>query len=142
MSSELTRADLLIQHLTDSLRAVLPTGWKVVDAEAGASKSLGTVLYYEQMDVSNEMNSVPLGPGFVGVDFMLTLTAPQSDPEKGTRMVTAALLELLPALDSLEDLYWGPTAEKARLETGETSYRIPVTFISTYLSLTPTPEEE
>lgn len=132
MSSETARADALIQHLTDALTAVLPAEWRVQDAEAKVTKSLGVVLFYEQGNVSNEVSSVKMPAGYVGVDFMLTLAAPQVDPVKGTREVTSALLELLPALDSLADLYWGPTAEKIRLESGETAYRIPTTFLSTY----------
>lgn len=132
MSSETTRADALIQRLETALREALPTDWRIQDAEAKVTKSLGVVLFYEQGNVSNEVSGTRMSPAHVGVDFTLTLTAPQTDPVKGTREVTSALLELLPALDALEDLYWGPTAEKIRLESGETAYRIPITFLSRY----------
>lgn len=132
MSSDTTRADALIQRLEDALREALPTDWRIQDAEAKVTKSLGIVLFYEQGNLSNEVSGTQMPPGHVSVDFMLTLTAPENDPVKGTRAVTSALLELLPALDGLEDLFWGPTAEKIRLESGETAYRIPTTFLSTY----------
>lgn len=132
MPSDMTRADALIAHLTDALKAALPNKWRIQDAEAGAFQSLGVVVYYEQGDLHTTVTNERLPAGFAGVDFMLTLTAPESDPTKGTRTVTAALLDLLPALDGIEDLYWGPTAEKVRLETGETTYRIPSTLITHY----------
>lgn len=132
MSSNLTRADALIAHLTTTLKAALPKTWRIADAEASAANALGIVVYYEQGDLHTTVTNERLPAGFAGVDFSLTLTAPGDDPVKGTRTVTAALLDLLPALDRIEDLYWGPTAEKVRLETGETTYRIPTTLITNY----------
>lgn len=132
MSSDISRADALIQRLETALTAALPSNWRIQDAESAVSKALGVVVYYEQGGFSNEVSGTRMPDAWVGVHFTLTLTAPQTDPVKGTREVTSALLELLPALDDLDDLFWGPTAEKVRLESGETAYRIPTTFLSTY----------
>lgn len=132
MPSSLERADALIAHLTDALETALPKSWRIVDAEAGALVSLGIVVYYEQGDLHTQVQNERLAAGFAGVDFTLTLTAPEHEPVKGTRRVTAALLDFLPALDGIDDLFWGPTAEKVRLDTGETTYRIPVTLITHY----------
>lgn len=131
MSSDLTRADRLVNRLTTSLAAACPKGWRFKDAAEGVAASTGIVVYYEQGAVSNEYRNDPLPVGYVGVSFLLTITAPNQDAVKGTRAVTAALLDLIPALDSLDDLYWGPTAEIEQLESGEVFYRIPTLFLST-----------
>lgn len=131
MSSDLTRADRLIARLESTLRGALPPTWRVADAEAGNEQGTGITVYYEQGDVTSEWRGDPLPFGYVGVSFTLTLTAAVTEPVKGTRAVTAGLFELLPVLDALADLYWGPDAEKILLETGETCYRIPVLFLST-----------
>lgn len=130
MSSETTRADALIERLEAVLKAAVPSTWSVRDAEAKVTKALGIVVFYEQGDISNEIAQKHLNPGYVGVDFTLTVTAPESEPVKGTRTATSALLTLLPALDAMPDLFWGPTATKIRLESGETAYRLPITFLS------------
>jgi hypothetical protein len=131
MSSNV-RADALTAHLVDTLTAALPSKWKVRDAEAKAVKALGIVLFYEQLDFHSQFNGDRLSYGYVYVDYVLTLTSPQTDITKATKAVTEALLELLPALDQMPELFWSD-AEKVRLETGETAYRLPVTFISSYL---------
>lgn len=130
MSSNV-RADALTGHLVSTLTAALPTRWKIRDAEAKPVKALGIVLFFEQLDFHSEVNGEELPRGFVGVDYMLTLTSPEANVTKATKAVTDALLELLPALDEMPDLYWSD-AEKQRLETGETAYRLPVTLISRY----------
>lgn len=130
MSSETALADALIERLETVLRAALPTDWRIQDAEAKSDKALSTVVYYEQGDISNEVAQQHLNPGYVGVDFTLTVVAPESEPVKGTRTATSALLTLLPFLDAMPDLFWGPVASKIRLESGETAYRLPITFLS------------
>lgn len=130
----------LTAALTAALTAVLPTDWSIRDAEADTGHSLDVVLYYEQGDLVTTINGGAVPPGHVGVEYTLTLTAPETDPQKGTGRVTNAAMDLLPALDTLSDLYWD-RAEKVRLNTGETAYRLPVVHLSTYTP-TPTPEPD
>lgn len=130
----------LTADLAAALKAALPADWSIWDAEGPAGHALGVVLYYEQGDLVTTINGGPVPPGCVGVEYTLTLTAPETDPEKGTATATAAAMDLLPALDGLSDLYWD-RAQKMRLPTGETAYRLAVVYLSTYRA-TPTPEPD
>jgi hypothetical protein len=116
----------------------LPTGWTLVnlDSDNGA-KRYGTVLFYEITDVHTELSGLKLPRGILGVDVALTLQVAGTDLEKSGRAAISAALDLIPILDSMDDLYWSDM-EKAVRTTGETFYRISVTFIATY----PSPEEE
>lgn len=134
MSSDTTRADKLIERLETVLGDALPEGWRVQDAEGQTTTTLSMVLYYEQGNVRNEVPPANLPAGYLGVDFTLTVAAPEKDPVKGTRSATEGLLVVLPILDGLADIFWGPEAQKERLTTGETVYRIPITFLSNYIT--------
>lgn len=147
MSSDPQPLDRLAAALVDELKASLPGGWKVRAAEAKATTSLGVVLYWEQGDLVTTINGGPVPPGHVGVEYTLTLAAPEQDPEKGTTTVTNAVVSLLPALDAMSNLYWD-RAEKVRLDTGETTYRLAVVNLSSFRTTTepdtepdPMPEE-
>ena len=131
MSSDLPAVNHLTAALVDTLTAVLPDGWSLRDAEAKTDSALGVVLYYEQGDLVTEINGGPVPIGYVGVEYTLTLTAPETDPQKGTATVTNAALKLLTALDGQPNLYWD-RAVKVRLSTGETCYRLAIVHLSTY----------
>lgn len=135
MSSDPQPLDRLAAALVKELTASLPGGWKVRAAEAKAVTSLGIVLYWEQGDLVTTINGAPVPPGHVGVEYTLTLAAPEQDPEKGTTTVTNAVVSLLPALDAMSNLYWD-RAEKVRLDTGETTYRLAVVNLSSYHTTT------
>lgn len=131
VASETPTLDRLTADLVDTLTAVLPDTWRIVDADTKAERSLAVVLYYEQGDVVTTINGGALPVGFVGTEFTLTLAAPEEDPQKGTKTVTDALMILLPALDPLPYLAWDK-AEKVRLTTGETCYRLDVVNLTRY----------
>lgn len=138
MSSDLAPVDRLTAELVEGLTAVLPTDWKLIDAESQAATALQVVLFYEQGDLVTTLNGKPVPTGYVGVEYTLTLVAPEAEPQKGTARVSAAMLDLLPALDALDDLYWD-RAGKMRLTTGETAYRLEVVHLSQYTTR-PTPD--
>lgn len=138
MDSETPLVDALTVHLVDTLTEALPTGWKLWDVEAGTAEALGIVLYYEQGDLVTTINGGKVADGYVGVEYTLTLTAPEKEPVKGQDRLNAAVLEFLPVLDSLANLLWD-RAEKIRLSTGETAYRLAVVNLSSYL---PNPEPD
>ncbi|WP_262002225.1 hypothetical protein [Microbacterium sp. Mcb102] len=131
MASETPLLDALTDSLVADLTAVVPNTWKVWDAEGGAVESLSVVLYYEQGDLATTFNGQPCPPHHVGVTYTLTVTAPEKDPEKGTRTATEAVLVLLPALDSHGSIFWD-RATKVRLETGETVYRLEIIHLSRF----------
>lgn len=141
MLSEISSLDVLAAELVAGLRAAVPSTWTVRDAEGQVSTSLGIVLWYEQGDLVTTINGRPTGPGNVGVEFTLTLAAPETDPEKGTATVTNAVVSLLSALDAMPNLYWD-RAEKVRLNTGETTYRVEVVHLCTYTTINPDQPEE
>lgn len=133
--------DALTEELVTSLTAVLPTEWSLRDAEDKAERSLSVVLYYEQGDVVTTINGGPVPVNHVGVEYTLTLAAPEEDPTQGRARVTTELLHLLPALDLMPLLAWD-TATKIRLATGETCYRLEVVHLSRYANPTPTTEPD
>lgn len=128
MASETPTLDRLAADLVTTLTAAVPTDWRIVDADEKPATYLVPVIYYEQGDIVTTLGGA-LPAGWVGVEYTLTLAAPEHDPVKGTTTVTAALLHLLPALDALAYLVW-EKAEKLRLTTGETCYRIEVTNLT------------
>lgn len=142
MSSDTVALDALTADLVGSLTAAIPAAWVVRDAEARADRSNAVVLYYEQGDVVTTINGGPIPRGFVGVEYTLTLAAPEEEPTKGRVRVTEALMALLPILDTMPRLAWD-TATKVRLQTGETCYRLEVVNLSRYIThTTPTTEPD
>lgn len=136
MVSETPRLNALAAGLVAELAAVVPAAWAIRDAEARTDRALGVVLYYEQGDIVTRINGGPVPVGFVGVEFSLTLAAPEEDPQLGTARVTTALLDLLPALDGVQLLFWD-RADKFRTPTGETCYRVPVVHLADYTPTDP-----
>ena len=129
--------DALTGALVDDLRAVLPDGWKVRDAAEQHARALGVVLYYEQGDIITTIGNTPVPVNHIGVEYTLTLAAPEEDPLKGRQRVTSALLHLLPALDAMPFLVWD-SAERIILNTGENCYRLGTVHLSRYATTTPT----
>lgn len=136
MDSEIPLIDALAAGLVSDLTAVVPDDWSIRDAEARTDRALEVVLYYEQGDIVTKLNGGPVPVGFVGVEFSLTLAAPEVDPQAGTARVTTALLSLLPALDVAPLLFWDH-ADKFRTPTGETCYRVPVVHLAKYSPTVP-----
>lgn len=135
MASETPTLDRLAADLVATLTAAVPDDWRIVDADAKPSAYLVPVIYYEQGDIVTTLGGA-LPAGWVGVEYTLTLAAPEQDPITGTRTATGALLHLLPALDGLPYLVWDK-AEKLRLTSGETCYRIEVTNLTRLTDPTP-----
>lgn len=133
--------DALTEELVASLTAVLPDDWSIRDAEDKTERSLKVVLYYEQGDIVTTINGGPVPVNHVGVDYTLTLAAPEEDPTKGRARVTKELLHLLPILDLMPFLAWD-TASKIRFPSGETCYRLDVVHLSRYANPTPTTEPD
>jgi hypothetical protein len=77
------------------------------------------------------VGSADLGAGQVGVDFVLILSTPETDPSKGFPRLTAEAVHLFRALDGYSQLLW-ETAERGVLNTGESIYLIPIQVIATY----------
>lgn len=123
--------DALAGALVADLTAVLPEEWKVLDADDQSARALGVVLYYEQGDIVTTINGGAIPVNHLGVEYSLTLAAPEEEPIKGTKTVTTALLELLPVLDASALLVWD-RAEKFRTPTGETCYRLPIVHLARY----------
>jgi hypothetical protein len=132
VDSDTPLLDVLTAELVESLTAVLPAEWSIRDAEDKTDRSLSVVLYYEQGDIVTTINGGPIPRHFVGVEYTLTLAAPEEDPAKGRARVTGELLHLLPVLDLMPTLAWD-TASKVRLTTGETCYRLEVVHLSRYI---------
>lgn len=126
----------IADDLGDRLREVLP-GFDVRNADlAAGTYTLDMLLTYEQLDISAEFDGSRLPTGWVGVDFQLTLAAPETDPEAGTARLSAALPAVCRALDGLDDLVWN-RAIKARDNAG-TFYNMPISLLAQY----PEPDEE
>lgn len=141
MDSDAPLLDLIEGELVEALQAAVPHDWRVLPAEGQTTQSLGIVLYYEQGALVTTLNGGPVPSGYLGVEFTLTLAAPEADPEKGTKRVTRAITSLLPALDAMSSVYWD-RAEKVRLDTGETTYRLTIVSLSRYRTPTPNPEPD
>ena len=116
--------------LEERLAQTLP-GWAVRNAELTAkTNSLAMLLTYEQLNVSCEFKGQRLTPNAVMVDFQLVLSAPETDPIKGSSRVFDNLPQLCRALDAMDDLIWS-VAEKGRDNAGTFS-TIPITVIAEY----------
>lgn len=138
MPSETPRLDRLTAELVDSLATTLPASWSIRDAEAKPERALRTVLYYELGDLVTEHAGTPFPKGILGATVTLTLTAPEAEPVKGTARVQEEVLRLVPVLDGIRTLHWD-RAEKIRLQTGETGYRLEVIHLTRYTPTRTTP---
>ena len=138
MPSETPLLDRLTAELVESLQAVLPSAWTIRSAEAKPERALGVILYHELGDLVNETGGRALPLGVLGATVTLTLVAPETDPEKGSARIGEAILALLPALDRIRTLYWD-RAEKMRLPSGETAYRLEVIHLTRYTPTTTSP---
>lgn len=126
MSYDLTTA---AQTLVTELATAHPD-WRVRDAdETARTNSLGVTLTIEQGDVSAEYQGQRLAVGHVAADFHLVLSAPETDPQKGTRHIFACLPALLATLDASDTITWAQ-ATKGRDAAG-TFYTIPLTLFAT-----------
>lgn len=131
--------DALAAALVADLTAALPGDWRIRDVDDQAARALGVALYYEQGDIVTTINGAAVPTNYVGVEFTLTLAAPEEDPVKGRVRATRALLELLPALDGMPLLAWDK-ATRLVLTSGENAYRLEVVHLSRYTP--PTMPEE
>ncbi|WP_341941731.1 hypothetical protein [Microbacterium sp. LWH10-1.2] len=133
MSSELVNvAADLEAYLVDTC----PPEWRVINGEKYGSRVNGIVLAYDQLDITTSVLGTDVTPGFVAVGFDLYLIAPETDAVKGLLRVTSAMADLYRALDQTDQIPYAD-AQRGRLETGESTYRLPVAVITTYLPITP-----
>ncbi|KQQ65194.1 hypothetical protein [Microbacterium sp. Leaf320] len=141
MDSDAPALGTLAADLVAALTAALPTEWRIQPAEEGMTESLATVLLYEQGDIVTSINGGPVPPGHVGVEFTLTIAAPELEPVKGIVTATDAVIPLLVALDGLDSVYWD-SATKGIFATGETIYRLEVVSLSRFTNRTTNPEPD
>lgn len=136
MSSDLAT---VAADLADYLVANCPTGWIIADSEK-LRKTTKTALSYEQGDLTIDVIGQDLPTGFIGVEFLLTLSTPETDATKGLPRVTEAMGHLFAALDMTDQIRHA-NAERVRLDTGESAYRLPIAVLAAYNIPTSQPEE-
>lgn len=125
-------------YIHESLEELLPDDFQVLDIEKAGDTFRKLTATYEQGDITSQISGGELPRGVVGVEFVLTLIAPEKQGEAGVSRVSSAVMDLVFALDHMESIAW-TTANRVRLSTGESAYRLPITYLATYH---PTTEEQ
>jgi len=118
------------KYLRDEIKPQLPTRWRIIPELSEAQNLVVPALYFEFTEVANEIGGTPLHAGAVAANFDLIVVTPQTDTTKAENAVDAAVVDLILALDSSEGLFWGPSARKERLATGQMGWRIPVSVLT------------
>lgn len=118
------------EHLKATIKPALPTRWRIFPSLTAPAKLTVPAVYFEFTDVSNEMGGKPLAAGNVAANFELAVIVPEGATPKAEDNADAAVLSLIQALDNSADLFWGPTATKLRLETGQLGWRVPVSVLT------------
>lgn len=120
------------EDLEAYLKPLLPQKWRIQNANKPAGKVTGVALTYLQRDVSADaVGGTQIPVGTLGVGFDLQLSTPETDTTKGFARLTTEVLHLFRALDQSPYVSWS-NAERGVLETGESTYTIPVTVLTTY----------
>jgi len=118
------------QHLKDTIKPKLPTRWRVFPTLTAPAKLTVPAVYVEFTEVSNEVAGKPLAAGRVAASFELAVIIPETAGARAEDNADAAVLSLIQALDNSDQLFWGPSATKLRLESGQLGWRIPVTVLT------------
>lgn len=116
--------------LRDTMKPSLPTRWRIFPTLTAPEKLAVPAVYMEFTEVATEIAGKPLGAGNVAAVFELAVIVPESATPKAEDAADVAVLNLIRALDTTEGLFWGPTATKVRLESGQLGWRIPVTVLT------------
>lgn len=118
------------EHLKGTIKPHLPTRWRIFPTLTAPSKLTVPAVYFEFTEVANEIGGRALAAGTVAASFELAVVIPDGLTARGEDNADAAVLDLIQALDQADDLFWGPSATKLRLETGQLGWRIPVSVLT------------
>ncbi|MDQ1169588.1 hypothetical protein QE392_001392 [Microbacterium proteolyticum] len=122
--------------LRKQLAPLLPEEWKIIDHLSTSTEQLVTCVYFEFTEVANEMGGRTLVAGHIAANFDVVVVVPETAAPAAEDAADQVALEMVHALERSEDLFWGPTAQKLRLPSGELGWRIPVSLL---VSTTPEP---
>jgi hypothetical protein len=126
------------EHLKETIKPSLPTRWRIFPTLTAPAKLTNPAVYFEFTSVANEVGGKPIGAGYVAAEFELAVIIPETAGAKAEDNADAAVLSLIQALDNAEGLFWGPSATKLRLESGQLGWRIPVTVLTSTVPETTT----
>lgn len=99
------------------LTPILPADWKYEPTLEGTIKARVPVLYIEFVAIETSVANANLPRGSVAARFNLIITDPKTDTEKAEDAVDGHIVDIIRALDPMDDLYW-EGARKARLADG------------------------
>ncbi|MGN7968031.1 hypothetical protein [Microbacterium sp. 22296] len=117
-------------HLKDAIKPNLPTRWRIFPTLTAPTKLAVPAVYFEFIEISNEMAGKALAVGNVAANFELAVIIPETATAKAEDNADAAVLDLIRALDNSDSLFWGPSATKVRLDSGQLGWRIPVSVLT------------
>ncbi|MGW9345958.1 hypothetical protein ACWGR3_30925 [Streptomyces albidoflavus] len=100
--------------LRDAIKPHVPAKWRIVPSLEAIQKLAVPALYFEFTRIANTVDGQPIPAGTVLTEFDLVVTVPLGSVAKDEDAVDAAVLDLILALDGLDDVMWD-TAEKGRL---------------------------
>lgn len=125
-------------HLRDTIKPKVPTRWKIFPTLTAPEKLAVPAVFFEFTEVANVMAGKPLAAGTVAANFELAIIVPEGATARAEDAADAAVLNLITTLDSSDSLFWGPSATKVRLETGQLGWRIPVSVLTSTVPETTT----
>ena len=117
-------------HLRDTIKPKVPARWRIFPTLEAPAKLSVPAVYFEFVEIANEIAGKPLAAGNVAAQIELAVIAPETATAKAEDAVDAAVLSLIQALDNSDSLFWGPSATKVRLESGQLGWRIPVSVLT------------
>lgn len=105
----------------------LPPKWRVEEGLSEAYDTVGTIVYFEFVEVSSSAAGKALDRFTVAARIDLVVASAGSGDEDGA---DADLVTLAHVLQRFDDIYWD-TAKKERLSNGAIAWRFPLTLLST-----------
>jgi hypothetical protein len=130
VSTNPTALSTVRKDLRDRLKPLVPARWKIIPNLAAAEKLAVPALYFEFTEITAEVGGSRLGSGHLFAAFDLSIITPQTDVVKAEEAVDAAVLDLILALDSDDQIHWD-TARKTRLEGGQLGWRVSLYVLTT-----------
>lgn len=129
MSSENTLRTVR-EHLRSVIKPHLPARWRVFPTLTAPAKLAVPAIYFEFTEVANEVAGKGLAAGTLAANFELAVIIPETLGARAEDNADAAVLNLIRILDGADGLFWGPSATKLRLDSGQLGWRIPVTVLT------------
>lgn len=134
MSSKQSNLATIRGHLRRTLEPTLNKyECEIVDHITSPSASLVTRVYFVFTEIANEIAGTQLAAGMIAANFEVIIVTPQQNSDIAENRADNAVLGLVHALENSEDLFWGPSAVKLRLDTGEFAWSVPVSVLTSSL---------